>query len=101
MSSLNAISKTEVKKLVAESTFNGLLDNTEGVSFDNTQQVDQESTDPMTKLTKVKNGKDEKKDDEALTTRVIDTNRSRIRREVLLICLGDSKGYLHFNHLYL
>mgnify|MGYP006300557117 CR=1 FL=1 len=40
------------------------------------------------------------KDDEVLTTRVIDTAREKIRQEVLLAWLGDSKGYLHFNHLY-
>ena len=94
---LKAISKTEIKKLVAENTFTGLLDNTEGVGFDQTKE-DQEGTDAM-----IKEIIKEPKNEEGyvqLTTRVIDSAREKIRQEVLLVCLGDSKGYLHFNHLY-
>lgn len=88
---LRAISKTEVKKMVAGTTFTGLLDNTEGVSFENhdISEINDKTKD------------DDYKPDQALTTRVIDTTRERIRQEVLLVCLGDSKGYLHFNHLYI
>lgn len=95
ISSLKAISKTEVKKLVAGTTFTGLLDNTEGVSFDHTKDPDPDVTDFPSKE------RDDRQDDRVLTTRVIDTAREKIRQEVLLVCLGDSKGYLHFNHLYL
>ena len=97
MSPLRAISKTEVKKLVAGTTFTGLLDNTEGVSFDQTN-VDHTNIEENDK--KDFKGK-EKESENVLTTRIIDTTREKIRQEVLLICLGDSKGYLHFNHLYL
>jgi len=83
VTALNSISKTEVKKLVAENTFNGLLDNTEGVSFDQTNQGDLDATDVATK--DVKDVKGIQKNQEVLETRVIDTNRDRIRREVLLI----------------
>ncbi len=98
MSPLKAISKTEVKKLVAANTFNGLIENTEGVSFDHTKDADPDATDFPSKE---KQEKDEKQEDRVLTTRVIDTAREKVRQEVLLIWLGDSKGYLHFNHLYL
>ena len=49
----------------------------------------------------VSDTKSEKDDFDPLTTRIIDTNRKKIRSEVLLVCLGDSKGCLHFTHLYL
>ena len=91
ISELRSVSKTEVKKLVAGTTFTGLLDNTEGVSFENHEvsEIHQKS--------KAESAHDER----VLTTRVIDTAREKIRQEVLLVCLGDSKGYLHFNHLYI
>lgn len=50
---------------------------------------------------------EEHKDEETLEhaplleTKLIDTSRNKIKSDVILICLGDSKGYLHFNHVFL
>ena len=40
-------------------------------------------------------------EDRLLETKLIDTGRNKIRQDVLLIVIGDSKGFIHFNHLYL
>lgn len=75
---LKSISKTEVKKIVAGTTFTGLLDNTEGVSFDQTKEIENNQND-------VSKQKDDEQDEFNLTTRVIDTAREKIRQEVLLV----------------
>lgn len=36
-----------------------------------------------------------------LETKLIDTNRNKIKQDVILVTLGDSKGFLHFNHVFL
>jgi hypothetical protein len=76
---LKAISKTEVKKLVASSMFTGLLDNSEAVSFDQTKENTPDATDV------IERDKDYDNEGNILTTRVIDTAREKIRQEVLLV----------------
>jgi hypothetical protein len=34
-------------------------------------------------------------------TKIIDTIGSKIRDTVALVCLGDSRGFVHMNHLIL
>ena len=40
-------------------------------------------------------------EEQHVTTKIIDTAGDKVKQEVLLVCLGDSKGYLHFNHIYI
>lgn len=81
ISPLKAISKTEVKKLVAGERFTGMIEN-EGVGFEQPLKTNESE--------KVIEKKIEKQEEEiepgdfVLTTRVIDTAREKIRQEVLL-----------------
>ena len=78
-SQIEGFSKGEVKQLVAtQKAFDGMLMNTE-------EHKDEETLEhaPL------------------LETKLIDTSRNKIKSDVILICLGDSKGYLHFNHVFL
>jgi hypothetical protein len=34
-------------------------------------------------------------------TKLVDTIGSKIKDTVALVCLGDSRGFVHMNHLYL
>lgn len=35
------------------------------------------------------------------TTKMVDTMGSKIKDTVALVCLGDSRGFVHMNHLIL
>lgn len=120
--------------MVSGNIFTGLLENTEGVGFEQSKGDDittggkvQRDEGLASQIPDMSRQKEEEKgefkgerrcgtigddmgkqeqdgdndEERVMTTRVIDTAREKVRKEVLLVCLGDSKGFLHFNHVYL
>ena len=91
---LSSMSKHEVKKLVAGSRFTGMIEaGAAGAAGMPGDSITASKGDVL----KEEGGFEE----QHVTTKIIDTAGDKVKQEVLLVCLGDSKGYLHFNHIYI